>query len=274
MRPEPAMNPILVTGGTGTLGRLVVAQLLDAGHEVRVVSRRARHAGRLAPSSSMAVDLRGGEGIDAAVAGVEAIIHCATSARGDVQAARNLIAAARRADVPGLAYISIVGVDRVPLRYYRAKLEVERLIRQSGLEWTILRTTQFHELVLRLAKASARLPVMLVPAGTSVQPIDAGEVAAPAARYVLRSPLGGAAATVQRAPAARRRWAEPCPGGGARGQRAHHGPPDDRHGVAGLPDVRRVPPGVPRHPPGPLPARGRNRPDDRAVWGSRSRWCS
>jgi uncharacterized protein YbjT (DUF2867 family) len=171
------MNPILVTGGTGTLGRLVAAQLLDAGHEVRVVSRRARPAGRLAPTS-MAVDLRGGEGIDAAVAGVAAIIHCATSARGDVRAARNLIAAARRAGVPHLVYVSIVGVDRVPLRYYRAKLQVERLLQQSGLGWTILRTTQFHELVLRLAKAAARLPVMLVPAATSVQPIDAGEVAA------------------------------------------------------------------------------------------------
>jgi uncharacterized protein YbjT (DUF2867 family) len=172
------MNPILVTGGTGTLGRLVVAQLLDAGHQVRVVSRHARAAGGPAPFTAMAVDLRGGEGLDAAVAGVEAIIHCATSARGDVQAARNLIAAARRANVPRLAYISIVGVDRVPLRYYRAKLQVERLIQQAGLEWAILRTTQFHDLVLRLATASARLPVMLVPAGTSVQPIDAGEVAA------------------------------------------------------------------------------------------------
>jgi uncharacterized protein YbjT (DUF2867 family) len=171
------MKRILVTGGTGTLGREVVAQLLDAGHEVRVVSRRAWPAGGLARVTSMAVDLRGGEGLDAAVAGVDAIIHCATSARGDVQAARNLIGAARRANVPRLVFISIVGVDRVPLRYYRAKLLVERLIEQSGLEWTILRTTQFHELVLRLAQAAARLPVMIVPAATSIQSIDAGEVA-------------------------------------------------------------------------------------------------
>jgi uncharacterized protein YbjT (DUF2867 family) len=171
------MKQTLVTGGTGTLGREVVAQLLDAGHEVRVVSRRAWPASGLAPVPSMAVDLRSGEGLDAAVAGVDAIIHCATSARGDVKAARNLIAAARRANVPRLVYVSIVGVDRVPLRYYRAKFEVERLIQHSGLEWAILRTTQFHDLVLRLAKASARSPVMIVPAGTSIQPIDAGEVA-------------------------------------------------------------------------------------------------
>jgi uncharacterized protein YbjT (DUF2867 family) len=172
------MKPILVTGGTGTLGREVVALLLDAGHEVRVVSRRARPAGGPAHTMSMAIDLRSGKGIDAVVAGVGAIIHCASTAGGgDVKAARNLIAAARRANVPRLVYVSIVGVDRVPLRYYRAKFEVERLIQHSGLEWAILRTTQFHDLVLRLAKASARSPVMIVPAGTSVQPIDAGEVA-------------------------------------------------------------------------------------------------
>ncbi len=171
------MKPILVTGGTGTLGREVVARLLDAGQKVRVVSRRARPAGGPAPLTAMAVDLRDGEGIDAAVTGVDAIVHCATMARADIRAARNLIAAARRASVPRLVYISIVGVDRVPLRYYRAKLEVEQLIEHSGLEWTILRTTQFHDLVLRLSKALARSPVMIVPARTSVQPIDAGEVA-------------------------------------------------------------------------------------------------
>jgi uncharacterized protein YbjT (DUF2867 family) len=170
------MQPILVTGGTGTLGREVVARVLDAGHEVRV-SRHARPADGPAPLTATAIDLRSGEGLDAAVAGVDTIIHCATTARGDVQAAHNLIAAARRANVPRLLYISIVGVDRVPLRYYRAKLQVERLIEHSGLEWTILRTTQFHDLVLRLSQALARSPVMIVPAATSVQPIDAREVA-------------------------------------------------------------------------------------------------
>jgi uncharacterized protein YbjT (DUF2867 family) len=171
------MHPVLVTGGTGTLGREVVARVLDAGQKVRVVSRHARPDDGPAPLTAMAVDLRSGEGLDAAVAGVDAIIYCATTARCDVRAARNLIAAARRASVPRLVYVSIVGVDRVPLRYYRAKLEAERLIEQSGLEWTILRTTQFHDLVLCLCKALVRLPVMIVPAATSVQPIDVREVA-------------------------------------------------------------------------------------------------
>jgi nucleoside-diphosphate-sugar epimerase len=94
------MQPILVTGGTGTLGREVVARLLDAGHAVRVVSCHARPVGGPTPLTATAIDLRSGEGLDAAVAGVDTIIHCATTARGDVQAARKLIAAARRANAP------------------------------------------------------------------------------------------------------------------------------------------------------------------------------
>jgi len=68
-------------------------------------------------------------------------------------------------------------VDRVPLGYYRTKLRTERLVSESGLPWTVLRTTQFHDLILRACTALARPPVMLVPAGTSFQPLDVTEVA-------------------------------------------------------------------------------------------------
>jgi len=89
-----------------------------------------------------------------------------------------------------------VGVDRIPLRYYQEKLAVERLI-ESGAPWTILRTTQFHELVRDLLRRLARFPVVPVPAGTSVQPIDVDAAAArllelAAARPAGRAPdLGG-----------------------------------------------------------------------------------
>jgi hypothetical protein len=106
-------------------------------------------------------------------------------------------------------YVSIVGVDRVPLRYYRAKLQVERLIEHSGLEWTILRTTQFHDLVLRLCKALARSPVMIVPAATSVQPIDAREVAGPLVKLATTAGAG-------RVPRHRRATGSQRPGPGGR----------------------------------------------------------
>jgi uncharacterized protein YbjT (DUF2867 family) len=166
---------ILVTGGTGTLGRLVVRRLVAQGRPVRVLSRRPPPAGR-GPIGWATGNLRTGRGIDAAVAGIDVIVHCATGL-GDAGAARHLIESARRAGAPHLAYISIVGVDRIPIGYYKSKLEVERLVEDSGLPWTVLRATQFHQLILRGCQALARLPVMLVPAGTAFQPVDAGEVA-------------------------------------------------------------------------------------------------
>ncbi|WP_037670842.1 SDR family oxidoreductase [Streptomyces griseus] len=179
------MTTILVTGGTGTLGRLVTERLRTDGHEVRVLSRHSR---------PYAVDLREGGGrLDAAVEGVDTIVHCASSPRGgDERAATHLIAAARRAGVGHLVYISIVGVDRVPFGYYRTKHTVERLVEESGLGWTVLRTTQFHDLLVQMFQGLAKSPVMLLPAHVRDQPIEVGEVAARLAELATGAPAGRA----------------------------------------------------------------------------------
>ena len=170
-------SPILVTGGTGTLGRLVVRRVRDAGCDVRVLSRRNREAeDRI---QFITGDLVKGEGIEPAVDGVAAIVHCASSNKGDADATRNLVrAASSRAGAPHLAYISIVGVDKISFGYLRSKLEAERVVAGSGLPWTTLRVTQFYDLILTGAEKLAKLPVVPVPAGFRVQPIDADEVAA------------------------------------------------------------------------------------------------
>jgi len=120
-------------------------------------------------------------GLEPTVRDVGAIIHCATDTRAprrDIEGTRNLIEAVHPArSAHHLVYISIVGVDAVPLRYYAVKLEVERLVERSGLPWTIVRATQFHDLILAASRVLARLPVMPVLAGTSFQPIDARDVA-------------------------------------------------------------------------------------------------
>ncbi|MFK4147312.1 SDR family oxidoreductase [Streptomyces sp. NPDC004065] len=176
------MTTILVTGGTGTLGRLVVERLRADGHEVRVLSRH---------TPPYAVDLReGGPALDAAVAGVETIVHCATAPKGDEESAAHLIAAARGAGVAHLLYISIVGVDRIPFGYYETKFAVEHLIERSGLGWTVLRTTQFHDLVAKLLGTLCRSPVVPLPAGVRDQPIDAAEVAARLAELAVAPPAG------------------------------------------------------------------------------------
>ncbi|MFE5732545.1 SDR family oxidoreductase [Streptomyces sp. NPDC056528] len=176
------MTTILVTGGTGTLGRLVAERLRADGAEVRVLSRHAQ---------PYAVDLREGTGLDAAVEGVDTVVHCASTPRGgDDRAARHLIEASRRAGVRHLVFVSIVGVDRVPLGYYRTKLAVEKMIEGSGLGWTVLRATQFHDLVVEVLRNAARLPVMPLPAGVADQPIEVAEVAARLAELATGEPAG------------------------------------------------------------------------------------
>src|SRR5262249_60611790 len=124
------MRPILVTGGPGPLGRALVPRLAADRPEVRVLSRRPRPPSAQ-PHTWFTGDLRRDGGIEEAVAGADVIVHCATAARGEDRAARNLIGAARRAGAPHLGYIAIVGVGRVPLCYNRAKRRSRRLMSRA-----------------------------------------------------------------------------------------------------------------------------------------------
>jgi uncharacterized protein YbjT (DUF2867 family) len=195
------VSPILVTGGTGTLGRLVVSWLRDAGRDVRVLSRRGPD-GRKASDEGIELvtgDLATGEGIEAAVDGMEIILHCAGSAKGDEEKAVNLVKAASPAGVGHLVYVSVVGVDRIPVvsgldramfGYFASKLGAERVVADSGLPWTTLRATQFHDLILMVVQQMTKLPLIPAPAGFSFQPVDAGEVAARLGELALGSPAG------------------------------------------------------------------------------------
>jgi uncharacterized protein YbjT (DUF2867 family) len=190
-------SPILLTGGTGTLGRLVVPLLRDAGCKVRVLSRRDREAADgVEPVTG---DLTTGDGVDDAVTGAEVVVHCAGAAKGDEQTTRTLAAAAARAGVRHLVTISVVGADRVPVvsatdramfGYFAEKRGAERVVAESGLPWTTLRATQFHDLALLTVAGLARSPVVPVPSGFRVQPVDAGEVAARLVELALGDPAG------------------------------------------------------------------------------------
>ncbi|MEV8474435.1 NAD(P)H-binding protein [Streptomyces sp. NPDC051173] len=183
-------RPILVTGGTGTLGRPLVARLLADGVPVRVMSRRPRRADDDRPYEWAVCDLADGTGLDAALTDVRAVVHCATNARNDAATTKRLAGAARRAGVPHLVYVSIVGIDEVPLPYYRSKLEAERIVRGSGVPWTVLRTTQFHDLVAMLTTVQRRLPVVLTPSGVRFQPVEVAEVADRLAELAQGAPAG------------------------------------------------------------------------------------
>jgi uncharacterized protein YbjT (DUF2867 family) len=165
------MTTTLVTGATGTLGTPTVHRLQAAGHDVRALSRR--HGPGLTTG-----DLRTGAGIAEALAGADTVVHLAAGprGRGEVDMTRTLLAAAATAGVRHLVVISIVGIDDIPLPYYRGKVVIERLVRESGLPHTILRATQFHPFIEAMFTAQRRLPVVLAPAIT-VQPIAVEEVA-------------------------------------------------------------------------------------------------
>ncbi|GIH24999.1 NmrA family transcriptional regulator [Acrocarpospora phusangensis] len=190
-------SPILVTGGTGTLGRQLVPRLRAAGSEVRVLSRRAH-----APEDGVEYvtgDLITGAGIDDAVAGAETIVHCAGSGKDDEKETRTLVRAASRAGARHLVFISVVGADRVPVvgradrtmfGYFAAKRAAEDVIATSGVPWTTLRASQFHDLLFTAARQLAKLPIVPAPAGFRFQPVETAEVAARLAELTLAEPAG------------------------------------------------------------------------------------
>jgi uncharacterized protein YbjT (DUF2867 family) len=184
-------SPVLVTGGTGRLGKLVVAQLQERACDVHVLARHERPTPH--GVTFFTADLRTGQGIGPAVSGAMAIIHCATSTRGDAEATRNLVAAASRAGSAHVVYVSIVGIDRVASwGYPKTKLQAEQIVANSGLPWTILRVTQFYGYCLANAKKLSRFPVAPVPAGFTVQPVDPCEVAGRLVELALGEPAGRA----------------------------------------------------------------------------------
>jgi uncharacterized protein YbjT (DUF2867 family) len=190
-------QPILVTGGTGTLGRLVVARLREAGREVRVLSR---HKGEGEPGVEfVAADLATGDGVEAAVAGIEVIVHCAGGRVRDDEKARILVKAASGAGVRHIIYISVVGAERIPIvsrvdrmmfGYFESKRAAERVVADSSIPSTTLRATQFQQTFLSVARGMAKLPIVPSPSGLRFQPIDAREVAARLAELALGEPAG------------------------------------------------------------------------------------
>ena len=181
-------SPILVTGGTGTLGGHVVPGLRRAGHQVRVLSRSTRE-----PDDGIEYvtgDLLTGEGIERAVTGAATVLHLAGGPKGDDAATRNLVRAAKRAHIGRLVYISVVGADTVPVAWLRSKHAAEQAVARSGIPSTILRAAQFHDLVLTVLEKVTKMPVIPIPGGLRFEPVDSREVAARLVELTLAEPAG------------------------------------------------------------------------------------
>ena len=184
------MDTVLITGGTGHLGRDLVSRLKGS-YRIRVV---ARSAGSDPDVEWIRGDLATGEGIADAVAGTQTLIHAATlspaARRGffvpkdlwtspsevDREGTSRLLDLAAAAGVGHILYVSIVGIDRPRVPYLRRKLEAEYLVRQGPIPWSIARATQFHWLLDRMFGKMARLPLVPLP-DLQVEPVDTTDFA-------------------------------------------------------------------------------------------------
>lgn len=185
---------VTVLGGKGLLGRHLRPRLEESGHEVIVASRSARGG------AEARADVATGEGLSEAIEGSDVVVHLASDPRQpsktDVAGTRNVLDAL---GAQHLVYMSIVGVDRHPFAYYRAKHQAEQLIDKSGARHSILRATQFHDFVSYFLGAACKPPVALIPKRFVFQPIDTDEVATHLAGLVesrapgLQPDLGGPA---------------------------------------------------------------------------------
>jgi uncharacterized protein YbjT (DUF2867 family) len=184
---------ILVTGGTGALGREVVKRLRVAGHTARVLSRRPSTEGDWAQG-----DVATGAGLGEAMIGIDVVIHAATAAAQpwklratDVVGTRRVLAMARAAGVRHAVYVSIVGIEGVAYPYYKYKIQAEAVVRENIVPWTILRATQFHSLMDSFLGAFSMLPgVAMVPKAWRFQPVDRAEVADRLLGVVTGAPAG------------------------------------------------------------------------------------
>jgi uncharacterized protein YbjT (DUF2867 family) len=174
---------IAVAGGTGVAGRWTVEALRAGGHEAVVIARSA------------GVDLVSGDGLDAALAGVDAVIDAANTRSAGKRAssaffaatARTLTRAAAAAGVRHVVALSIIGIDRVPYGYYQGKLRQEEVLRESPVPVSILRAAQFHEFAGQYLAAMPG-PVVIVPRWRA-QPVAAREVGAALATIAAGDPV-------------------------------------------------------------------------------------
>lgn len=185
---------IVVTGGTGRIGRSVVPRLRAAGRPVRILSRHRPDEADGAAGGPGVVHVVGdtaqGVGLPEAFAGAGTVVHLAGGATGDDRAAVNVGRAAREAGVRHLLLISVIGAGRMPIGYFRAKADAERAVAESGVPWTILAVAQLHEFLLPMVRGMSRLPVVPAPRGLRFEPVDREEVAARLAELALGEPAG------------------------------------------------------------------------------------
>jgi len=178
---------IVVIGGTGLIGSKLVNLLIERGHRA------------IAASPASGVNTMTGEGLAEVLEGADVVVDVANSPSFEDKAVleffetsgRNLLRAAASAGIKHHVALSVVGTDKLAASgYFRGKIAQEKLIRESGIPYTIVQSTQFFEFLGGIANSGAKGDsVHLSPA--FVQPISSTDVAAAMADATLGAPVNG-----------------------------------------------------------------------------------
>ena len=177
---------VLVVGASGTVGRHIAAELAARGHAVRAASRSAER---------WPVDLTNGDGLAAALEGAEVVVDASNAPPRQAEPLlvggnERLLAAAAEAGVAHHVCLSIVGINDTPMGYYRIKVRQEAVVTAGAVPWTIVRSTQFHELIAGALGAAARRGAS-PRASIRVQPVAARETAVAVADAAEGAPRAG-----------------------------------------------------------------------------------
>jgi len=180
-------SKIVIIGGTGHIGRKLVNNIRHSGHEL------------VAASPSSGVNIFTGQGVAEALIGVGVVVDVSNAPSWEDKAVleffqtatRKLLAAEATAGVRHHVALSIVGADRLPASgYLRAKVAQEKLIKASGIPFTIVRSTQFFEFAKSIIQSATEGQTVRLPSAL-MQPIAADDVAAALTGFALAQPLNG-----------------------------------------------------------------------------------
>lgn len=169
-------SSILITGATGLLGKAVCSVLLKRGIQYTVATHR-----KPIENEMVYLDLASMEGMDSASLNKPIILHLASDKKhpeNDFYGTKRLLhQIVEQGYNPHFIYISIVGIDQLPITYFKRKFQVEEEIKKSGVSYSILRTTQFHNFIDQILKQSLKFRLSILPKKILVQPIDVTVVA-------------------------------------------------------------------------------------------------
>lgn len=188
------VQKILLTGGTGQLGKKLIEFLSGEDFLIEVLTRDTNKSLK-EKVTYLNADLCQPKSLQVLISEYQAIVHWASNPKNteemDIKGTTNLIERLSNHKVENFIHISIIGIDRTDFPYYKSKLRTEEIIKNSGLPYTILRVTQFHDFVYHriLNAGNTQAETLAVPQGLKFQSIDLTDVCREVLNLLKNKPI-------------------------------------------------------------------------------------